>query len=238
MSTGRRFMALVAGFFIGCPLLAAPPELTGIWMPTAIGPDGERHRVWPENPPFLPAVQQQVDRYFAEYDHIEDDEGRSCMPYGIPRQVLGVAQYPLEIIETQGQLTILFELHNDSRRIYLDGRGHPEGLLASWMGHSVGRYEGDTLVIETKGLRVAGPPRPQSPALTVTERINMIDGGERGEMLTLDVTIDDPLVYREPFTVRNYFWRQTEIEMGEYFCSEDLWQQSLSGDDNIMPWRR
>jgi hypothetical protein len=93
------------------------------------------------------------------------------------------------------------------------------------------------LVIETTGIRRTPLPRPSSPGVNVTERINEVDGGDRGRMITVDVTIEDPLVYREPFTVRNYFWRQTDIEMGEYFCSEDLWQQSLSGDEEALPWR-
>ena len=228
---------LVLVLVIAGPGLAAPPELTGIWMPTAIGPDGVRNRTWPEAPPFHADIQRQVDAYFATYDPIEDDEGRSCLPYGLPRQMLLTAQYPLEIIHAGELLTIIYELHNDYRHVFLDGRDHPEGLLPTWMGHSVGRFEGDSLVIETQGLRTLGPPRPQSPALTVTERIAPVEGGERGEMISVDITIDDPLIYREPFTVRNYFIRQTDIEMGEYFCSDDLWQQNLSGDESLLPWR-
>lgn len=214
-----------------------PPDLTGIWMPTAIKPDGERHRIWPEQLPFLDDVQKQVDRYMAEYDPVIDDFGRTCLPYGMPRQMLITAQYPLEIIETEDRITMLFEMHNDVRRIYLDGRQHPEGWLPTWMGHSIGHYDGDTLVIGTTGIRTNGPPRPRSPAHKVTERINLIDGGERGRMLTVDVTIDDPAIYRAPFTVRNYFWEQTDFEIGEYFCSDDLWQQNLRGDRGRLPWR-
>lgn len=238
MRSGFTAMLLVSVTLNLCEISrAAPPDLTGIWMPTAIRPDGERHRVWPEQPPFLPAVQASIDRWLADYDAVEDDPGRSCLPSGIPRQMLGVAQYPMEIVQTEEQLTILFELHNDVRRIYLDGRDHPEGLLPTWMGHSVGHFEGDTLVIETVALRQTGPPRPSSPALEVTERINLIDGGDRGQMFTVDVTIEDPLVYREPLAVRNHFWKQTDFEMGEYFCSEDLWRRNLSGDTRAIPWR-
>jgi hypothetical protein len=151
--------------------------------------------------------------------------------------MLVVAQYPIEIIETDGQITMLFELHNDARRIYLNQRKHPQGLLPTWLGHSIGHYEGDTLVVETTGIRRSALPRPSSPELKLTERFDLIDGGDRGKMMTVDVTIEDPYVYREPFTVRNYFWRQTEIEMGEYFCSEDLWQINLSGNEFKLPWR-
>lgn len=216
---------------------AAPTDLTGIWMPTAIAPDGTRNRPWPERPPFLPEVQARVDRYYEDYDPVEDDDGRSCMPYGMPRQMLVTAQYPLEIIQSGNRITILFELHNDVRRIYLDGRGHGQDLLPTWMGHSIGWYENDSLVIETTGIRESSMPRPSSPDLTITERINEIDGGERGQMIALDLTIDDANVFSEPLTVRTYFWRQTQIEMGEYFCSDDLWQRSLSGSEDDIPWR-
>jgi hypothetical protein len=236
----RRLGLLIAvgvGVCTGEAAFAAPPDLTGIWMPTAIAPDGERHRTWPESPPFLLDVQSSVDRYIADYDPVEDDAGRNCLPYGMPRQMLVVAQYPIEIIETEDQITILFELHNDARRIYLDQHRHPQGLLPTWLGHSIGHYEGDTLVVETTDIRRSALPRPSSPELKVTERFNLIDGGDRGEMMTVDMTIEDPLIYTEPFTVRNYFWRQTDIEMGEYFCSEDLWQLNLSGNDFKLPWR-
>jgi hypothetical protein len=232
-----RLMTALIGLAIGGTVLAAPPDLTGIWMPTAIGPDGERNRTWPAEPPFREDVRPKIDAYLATYDPIEDDDGRSCLPYGLPRQMLLTAQYPLEIIRIDDLITIIYELHNDFRHVYLDGRGHPEGLLPTWMGHSVGHVDGDALVIETTGLRTLGPPRPQSPALRLTERIASVDGGERGEMIRVDITIDDPLTYREPFTVRNYFIRQTDIEMGEYFCSDDLWQQNLAGDESLLPWR-
>ncbi|MGD8325059.1 MAG: hypothetical protein PVF50_11900 [Gammaproteobacteria bacterium] len=232
-------LTLIFGFIAWREAAAqdSPADFNGIWMPTAIAPDGTRNRPWPEHPPFRPEVQTLVDRYYAQYDAVEDDDGRSCLPYGMPRQMLVTAQYPIEIIQTDQRLTILFELHNDVRRVFLDGRSHGVDLLPTWMGHSVGWFEEDTLVIETTGIRETAMPRPGSPELKVTDRISEIDGGDRGRMLTVDVTIDDPLVFQEPFTARNYYWLQTEIEMGEYFCSDDLWQQSLNGGEDDIPWR-
>ena len=218
-------------------LHAAPPDLTGIWMPTAIAPDGSRNTVWPQKLPFTKEAQAIVDRYRADYDALEDDTGRNCLPYGMPQQMLVVAQYPLEFIQTPQRLTLLFELHNDARRVYFDTRQHPQGLLPSWMGHSVGWYEGDTLVIETVGVRSEGAPRPHSPLMKLTERFHEVEGGTRGRMLKLDMTIEDPLVYATPITLHTYFRREKDIEMGEYFCSDDLWQQSQSGDQSQIPWR-
>lgn len=216
---------------------AERPDLSGVWMPTSIGPDGQRQRSWPESPPYRPEVQALIGEYHANYNAEDDDAGRNCLPYGVPYQMLGTAQYPMEIVQTESRVTLIFELHNDVRRIYLDGRGHPSNLLPSWMGHSIGYWDGDELVVETRGLRPGSLPRPHSPDLTVTERFRLVDGGDRGTMLQVEITLHDPQTFTQPFAVRNH-WRQLpNLEMGEYFCNEDLWQQNLSGSETRIPWR-
>lgn len=217
--------------------VAGPVDLTGVWMPTAISPSGERNRTWPEKPPFLPEVAAEHDEYRRNYDPVVDDAGRSCLPYGMPYQMLLVAQYPMEIVQTRDRITLIFELHNDARRIYLDGRKQPSGLLPSWMGHSIGHWEDQTLVIDTQGVREGRMPRPHSPALSVTERIRVVQSAEAGKMLELQMTVNDLLTYSTPFTVKQYFRQYPDLEIGEYFCSEDLWQQNLSGHEGYIPWR-
>ncbi len=216
----------------------APVDLTGVWMPTAIGPTGERTQVFPENLPFLPETEAGRAAYEANYNPVVDDASRSCLPYGMPRQMLVRAQYPTEIIQTDDRITMIVELHNDVRRIYLDGRQKPDGLLPSFMGFSTGHWEKDELVIETTGIRPGGYPEPKSTDLKVTERIRLVDGGDAGTMLELKMVIDDPVYYAAPFTAINYFRQYDGLEMGEYFCSEDLWRQNLDGrTGDYIPWR-
>jgi len=156
--------ALAAVLLLGLATLTTTPaagagtasvDLSGVWMPTALGPDGKRNRTWPAKPPLLPAAQAAYDAYrvLADANPEEYDNARSCLPYIMPRPMLVVAQYPLEIVQTQQRVTVIFELHNDARRIYLDGRSPPTGLRPTWMGYSVGHWEGDTLVVRTTSVR-------------------------------------------------------------------------------------
>jgi hypothetical protein len=217
----------------------APVDLSGVWMPTAIGPDGNRNRTWPQNPPFLPDARRAYEAYRAHIDADEEeyDSARSCLPYIMPHPMLLVAQYPLEIVQTAGRVTMIFELHNDVRRIYMDGRTPPTGLLASFMGYSVGHWDGDTLVVRTTGVRDGTMAYPHGPRMVVTERLRLIADKDGKTMLEDELTIDDPGTYSAPFKVRNFFRQYPGVEVGEYFCSEDLWRQNLSGNDTKIPWR-
>ena len=203
------------------PATAASADLSGVWMPTAIGPDGNRNRTWPAKPPLLPAVQAVYDAYRVRADAKpeEYDNARSCLPYIMPRPMLLVAQYPLEIVQTAERVTLIFELHNDARRIYLDGRLPPTGLRPTWMGYSVGRWEGETLVVRTTSVRDGTIDQPHGPKLTLTERLRLIQDKDGKTMLEDEIAVDDPETYSEPFKVRNYFRQRAGVEIGEYFCS-------------------
>jgi len=246
----RRFTVSTPGMalLLGLAVLAAgrataagtaPVDLSGVWMPTALGPDGNRNRTWPAKPPYLPAVQAAYDAYRvrADVNPEEYDNARSCLPYIMPRPMLLVAQYPLEIVQTEDRVTMIFELHNDVRRIYLDGRTPPTGLRPTWMGYSVGHWDGDTLVVRTTSVRDGTIDQPHGPNMTITERLELISDKDGKTMLEDEITIDDPATYSEPFKVRNFFRQRPGVEIGEYFCSEDLWQQNLSGNTSKIPWR-
>lgn len=213
-------------------------ELAGVWMPTVIGPNGERNQVWPTELPMKPETLEQLKTYQANYNAVEDDAGRSCLPYGMPQQMLLAAQYPLEIIETKERITILFELHNEVRRIYLDETRHPDGLVPAWMGHSIGHWQDKALQVETVAAHSGGMPRPHGPRMTVSETYRGIDGGERGPMLELEMTIVDPDFYTTPIVLHHYFRRYEGLEVGEYFCSEDLWRLNYDNIGTDIPWRR
>jgi hypothetical protein len=150
--------------------------------------------------------------------------------------MLTVAQYPTEIIQTEDRITILVELHNDVRRIYLDGRTPPDGLRPTWMGYSVGRWEGQSLVVTTTAIREQGLPRPQSRDLILQERFTLIEG-QAGPMIELEITHEDPRIYSQPFTLKTYYRQYDGLEMGEYFCSEDVWRLNLDGNPSELPWR-
>ena len=244
----RRILLPILGLMVlalSGPSIAADKQsptgrnINGVWMPTAIGPDGQRNRTWPADPPFLPPVKKAYDEFRAgvKIDPEDFDEERNCLPYGMPYNMLLVAQYPLEIVQTNGQVTIIFELHNDARRIYLDGRKEPSGLQASWMGFSTGHWEGDTLVVKTTSVRDGTMTRPHGPQMVIQERLHLISDTKGETMLEDEITIDDPGTYSEPIVVKNYFRQHPGLEVGEYFCSEDLWRRNLADEDTEIPWR-
>ena len=138
---------------------AAPPDFSGVWVPDI--KDQKRQEV--ENtPPWKPDILQQIQHMVAE-----EKAGRPflvlshCMPHGMPSWML-ITHNAMEILVTPGRITMLGEGDgNRMRRIYTDGRAHPEDPDLTFHGHSIGHWEGDTLVIDTVGDRAAGLYRDQ-----------------------------------------------------------------------------
>jgi len=148
----------------------------------------------------------------------KDDPEARCLPTGVPR----VAPYPYRILQTPTHMFFLFEGNIHSyRQIFLDGRKHPEDPDPTWYGHSIGRFEGDTLVIETVGFNdrfwfdFAGHPHTQQ--LRTTERIRRPDS----KTLAYEVTIDDPGAYTRPFTLYGTHTYAENTELMEYICNEN-----------------
>jgi hypothetical protein len=128
---------------------------------------------------------------------------------------------PYKIIQTPLIIVILYEENNIFRQIFLDGRPLPKDADPRWMGYSVGRWEGDTLVVDSGGFRDGGwldrMGHPHSSDLHLIERFRRRDVGH----LEIDVTIDDPKTYGKSFT---YTLRQALIpdqDLYEYFCTEN-----------------
>ena len=162
-----------------------------------------------------------------------DPEGY-CLPPGGPR--LMATPYPMEIIQLPEQKRIIMIFEGAThiwREIYMDGRPHPQGddLNPTYLGHSVGRWEGDTLVVDVVGFNEAtwmdyfGHPH--------TDMLHVIEKFSRPNKNTLnyEATFDDPGAYTRPFTVRwNINWNPTG-ELTEYICQENnKYLQRLTDD--------
>ena len=168
-----------------------------------------------------------------------DDPHLYCMPMGVPRQA-GAFPWRFVRYPTQGPATHLFVLFEGNahmyRQIFMDGRKHPEDPDPTWFGHSIGRWEGDTLVIDTVGFNDkfwfdrAGHPH--------TEQLHTIERWTRVDFATLtnQVTIDDPGAYSKPFTV-NFKARLSKPgdELMEYVCLENNQFGAAGGHPN--PYR-
>src|SRR5262245_974264 len=136
-----------------------------------------------------------------------------CLPFGFPR--VYDTSYAFEIVQAPTAVHINFEVGSVTRRIYLDGRKHPEGWPPVFMGHSVGRWEGDTLVAETVNLHpltwLDGLGRPHSDALRIEERIRR----SGPNALEINFLVDDPKTYAKPWKGRKDFAIKTGWEMVE-----------------------
>jgi hypothetical protein len=201
------------------PVVSAAEDspIAGIWLP-----DGERSQRFPVAPPLTAEGRRIVDEWHATHDPIEDDPGRFCQAPGMPSLALGGADYPIEIIVTADQVTIPMELHQQVRRIFLDMDTHPAHPFPQRNGHSIGHWEGDTLVVDTIAIKaIAFGSVPHSDQVHVVERIQAIDDDTA---LLNEVTITDPVMYTEPVTVQQYYRAAPPgTRMLEYECTEGMW---------------
>jgi len=141
-----------------------------------------------------------------------------CLPGGVPLSTL--LSEVTKIVQTPGLTLIMLEL-GGVRQVYTDGRKHMADPSPSWLGYSVGTWEGDTLVVDTIGfngrswLDVMG--HPQSEAARVVERYRRRDFGH----MDVEITIDDRTWYTKPFTIKVTHLLQADTDILEYFCNEN-----------------
>src|SRR5581483_6124151 len=125
--------------------------------------------------------------------------GAQCIPYGVP-VMMSVAIYPVEFIQTPKQVTIISEAFSEVRRVYMDRpQAKIDDVAPGYYGRSVGRWDGDTLVVDTVGIKptVSGyRGMPHSAQMRVTERIRLLSP----DILHDQITIDDPVVLEKPVT--------------------------------------
>jgi hypothetical protein len=177
----------------------------------------------PEEPPLMPWAEEKYKSVKSGYGSRatpdSEDPILNCQPPGVPRIML--IPFPMQVIQLPGEIVMLFEYDHYVRHIYLNRREHPKDLDTTWMGDSVGWWEGNTLVIDTAGLNdktwLDQVGHPHSDALHVVERIQRIDR----ETLQDDLTIDDPKAYQKSWTGQQVFKLRPAWRLLEYVCSDD-----------------
>ena len=184
---------------------------------TSFQPDASYERIFP---PYKPEYEARYAATLAKTARgIGTDPTAGCVPPGVPR-IMGTP-YPLEFVIQPHRVLILFEAYSQRREIFTDGRGHPSELDPTYNGHSIGRWEGDTLVVHTVGLRgdtvfdVTGAPH--SAAMSVTERLRRVDQ----DTLEDAITIEDPEAMTRPWTVVRTFAHRPDWTLTEYVCEEN-----------------
>jgi hypothetical protein len=164
--------------------------------------------------PFTPAGLEA----WKSYDAGKGDYTGSCMPFGLSRSIN--APYPIQIVQNDTHLALLFEQNTWFHVVPLDGRPHPKDPDPTWFGHSVGSWKDDTLVVDTIGfhdwtrLDTVGHPH--------SERLHLVQTFRRTDFdhIAYTITVDDPETYTRPWTNERVFDR-TDGDLIEYSCEEN-----------------
>ena len=193
----------------------------------ADGPNDLPHSrvLWPidhNEPPFTAWGRQKFEaRFNGNINNVPmADPSTNCSPHGMPR--IMIAPYPMQIVQTPGLITMLFEVNHNVRLIHMD-QPLPQRPKITLMGYAVGHWEDDTLVIETRGISGEGIfdeiGTSHSDELKVTERIRKIDGGKT---LEDTFTFEDPIAFTKPWQAREILNRRpNNTQLMEYVCEEN-----------------
>ena len=170
-----------------------------------------------EGAPYQPWAAQKVLEAFNRRGI--DDPTAQCLPAGLPRTpMLGL--FPQQIVQTPQQIVILYEYMSAFRVIPLNTQ-HPDDLIPSYMGNSVGHWEGDTLVVDVTGFNdktwLSGTGTFHSGALHITERYTRVDK----DRINYDVTMEDPQVLTGPWTLHSSMMLREGTRLQEYVCAEN-----------------
>ena len=170
-----------------------------------------------EGAPYQPWAAQKVLEAFNRRGI--DDPTAKCLPAGIPRTIM-LGLFPQQFVQTSTQIVMLYEYMNVFRVIPLNAK-HPDDLLPSYMGNSVGHFEGDTLVVDVTGFNdktwLAGTGTFHSDALHITERFTRVDK----DQINYDVTMEDPNVLTKPWTLHSTLMLREGTRLEEYTCAEN-----------------
>ena len=214
------------------------PDLSGLWRAGGGGPGGRRGATPPPAPPAgppvagfanvgqniqggLPLTPLGAELLKTRRDaNSKDNPEAHCLPMGIIQ--LHTQGAPRKFIQTPKEIVILYEASAERREIFTDGRGLPsDDPQPWWNGYSVGRWDGDTLVVETTNLRDGGwldiNGSPLTDAGRITERFRRPVYGR----MEIDITIEDKKAYTKPFTVRVNQSLMLDEELIEFVCLEN-----------------
>jgi hypothetical protein len=196
---------------------AGKPDLSGVWQTDAKYNANLAADLPPGAVPMTPWAKAIYDQ--RQSNHGKDDPEGFCLPPGVPR-VSGVP-FPEKILQMEDVVIILYETRTTFRQIFLDGRAPIADPQPTWMGYSIGHWEGDVLVAETTGFNdktwLDDDGHPHSEDLRVTERFRRTDMGH----LSVEYTISDSKAYSQPWKATEVFRLQPGGELLEYACGEN-----------------
>jgi len=215
------------------PRVNGKPDLSGIWIPNgalllfegeeAVAAarafdvaNGRAPAPPPEAPPYT-ADAEKRRQYYLERKGIDDPMAR-CLLSGVPRIMF--RPLPFEIVQLPNRVIVLYEIHHAFRIVPTDGTPHPDDIEPSYLGDSIGRWDGDTLVVDVTGFNdrswLQGVGTVHSEQLRVTERYTR----DTFETIRYEVTIEDPAVLTKPWHMQDTMRLRPNERLREYECIE------------------
>jgi hypothetical protein len=192
--------------------VAARPEIAGVWVmapgldkPASLKPAAQ--------------AQREVNRASLAPGAVSLDPTAQCLPMGFPRNM--ATRFPIQIVQTPRQVTMIFQAGVRVRRVFTDGRAHNAERDPSYNGDSIGRWEGDTLVVETSNFKDGAwldhDGTPHSKVLRAVERIRVV---EQGRVLLDEITLFDENVLSDPWVKSRRYERAPGGLLSDYICVE------------------
>jgi len=180
------------------------PDLSGVWKPNEVL-----------------SIRAKANALLLNHKATESkrDPDANCTLSGVPRLDLGPK--PFKILQSPDEVVLLYQDFTTFRQVFTDGRPLPQDPQPAWLGYSVGKWDGDTLVVDSIGFNdltwLDNAGTPHSEALHVTERFHRRDLGH----LDIQITIDDPKTFSHPFNVTEHARLSPNAELTEFICLEN-----------------
>jgi hypothetical protein len=196
--------------------IAKLPDFASVWEITfgAGGFGGEQPSLTPEYAARAKAYQDAQRR-----GEIQDTPAANCVPNGMPS--IMTQPYPIELLLTPGKVTIVIEAYSQWRQVFTDGRPHPEDPDLTFNGHSIGHWEGDTLVVDTVGFtsdtRLGNYAFEHSDKMRIVERMRLTGP----DTLEIETTVHDPEALTKPWTAKRAYARHRDWTLAEYVCQQN-----------------
>jgi hypothetical protein len=210
----------------GKPNLTAPaphradgkPDLTGIWNPEPPMLRDVTKNLKPDEVQMQPAAEALFNRRKTGSLSATDPDA-NCLPQGVPK--IDATPAPFKILQEPNVIVFLLEAFDQFRQVFTDGRALPKDPNPQWFGYSVGKWEGDTLVVQSSGFNgkawLDQVGHPSSEAMRVTERFHRRDFGH----MDVTATIDDPTNYKKPWSFTQPLTLMVDTDLLEDVCNEN-----------------
>jgi hypothetical protein len=207
------------------------PDLNGVWM-RPYTPDISASAANRTGAPLV--FTEWGQKKWEEYDPAEGDYAGACLPFGLIRSI--GAPHPMQVVQSKNWIAFLHEQNTWFTKVPTDGRPFPpdDQIDPTWFGTTRGRWEGDVLVMESKGFngktRLDTNGHPHSDQMTVRETWELMNK----DQVYYTITINDPKTYKEPLFSQRVFTRDENAEVMEYSCEENnksLWEGRIKPPD-------